>query len=117
MSQGAGTTGTTGTDGRPPSALQGAGGKRTSLTILVRSGVLGGGLPHGTVKRLGALAKFGPTLAGAFTAGRARAPKRVAVTDEQRSVTYEELVGRVNRIAAGLTKHGVGPDGPVAMYQ
>jgi acyl-CoA synthetase (AMP-forming)/AMP-acid ligase II len=122
MSQGTGTaaTGTenAGTGGdRPLSALQGAGGKATSLGILVRSGVLGGGLPHRTVKRLGALAKYGPTLAGAFTAGKARSPKRVAVTDEQRSVTYEQLIERVNRIAAGLAKHGVGPDGPVAMYQ
>ena len=112
MSQG------TGTGNRPPmSALQGAGGRGKSLSILVRSGVLGGGLPHRTVKRLGALAKYGPTLAGAFTAGRARAPKRVAVTDEQRSVTYDELYKRVQRIAAGLAELGVGPDGPVAMYQ
>jgi acyl-CoA synthetase (AMP-forming)/AMP-acid ligase II len=99
------------------SALQGAGGRGKSLSILVRSGVLGGGLPHRTVKRLGALAKYGPTLAGAFTAGRARAPKRVAVTDEQRSVTYDELYKRVQRIAAGLAELGAGPDGPVAMYQ
>ncbi len=103
MSQG------TGTGNRPPlSALQGAGGKGKSLTILVRSGVLGGGLPHRTVKRLGALAKYGPTLAGAFTAGRARAPKRVAVTDEQRSLTYDELYQRVQRIAAGLAGLGAG---------
>jgi acyl-CoA synthetase (AMP-forming)/AMP-acid ligase II len=112
MSQG------TGTGNRPPmSALQGAGGRRKSLSILVRSGVLGGGLPHRTVKRLGALARYGPTLAGAFTAGRARDPKRVAVSDEQRSVTYDELYKRVQRIAAGLGGLGVGADGPVAMYQ
>jgi acyl-CoA synthetase (AMP-forming)/AMP-acid ligase II len=112
MSQG------TGTDTRPPlSALQGAGGRGKSLSILVRSGVLGGGLPHRTAKRLSALARYGPTLAGAFTAGRARAPKRVAVADEQRSLTYEELYQRVQRIAAGMAGLGVGPDGPVAMYQ
>jgi acyl-CoA synthetase (AMP-forming)/AMP-acid ligase II len=112
MSQG------TGSDTQPPlSALQGAGGRGKSLSILVRSGVLGGGLPHRTAKRLGALARYGPTLAGAFTAGRARAPKRVAVTDEQRSLTYEELYQRVQRIAAGLATLGVGPDGPLAMYQ
>ena len=106
MSQG------TDTGNRPPlSALQGAGGRGKSLSILVRSGVLGGGLPHRTVKRLGALAKYGPTLAGAFTAGRARAPKRVAVTDEQRSVTYEELYQRVQRIAAGLAGLGAGATG------
>jgi len=108
----------TGTGTRPPlSALQGAGGRGRSLSILVRSGVLGGGLPHRTAKRLSALARYGPTLAGAFTAGRARAPKRVAVTDEQRSVTYEELYQRVQRIAAGMAGLGVGADGPVAMYQ
>jgi acyl-CoA synthetase (AMP-forming)/AMP-acid ligase II len=112
MSQG------TDTGNRPPlSALQGAGGRGKSLSILVRSGVLGGGLPHRTVKRLSALAKYGPTLAGAFTAGRARAPKRVAVTDEQRSLTYDELYQRVQRIAAGLAGLGAGEDGSVAMYQ
>jgi len=112
MSQG------TGTGNRPPmSALQGAGGRGKSLSILVRSGVLGGGLPHRTVKRLGALAKYGPTLAGAFTAGRARAPKRIAVTDEQRSLTYDDLYKRVQRIAAGFAELGAGESGAVAMYQ
>jgi acyl-CoA synthetase (AMP-forming)/AMP-acid ligase II len=103
------------------SALETVGGRGAALAILRRSGVLGdvlgGGLPHRTVGRVAAYARLGPTLAGTFAAGRARAPKRVAVTDGRRSVTYAELDERVRRVAAGLAALGAGPDRPVATYQ
>jgi fatty-acyl-CoA synthase len=91
--------------------------KLVSLAVLVRSGVLGPGRPDRVVKRLGALARFGPTLGGSFAAAAARAPQRLGVVDDNRAVTYGELHQRVGRISAGLAALGVGPDGSIAMYQ
>jgi acyl-CoA synthetase (AMP-forming)/AMP-acid ligase II len=88
-----------------------------SLGVLVRSGVLGPGRPDRVAKRLMALSKFGPTLAGSFAAAAARTPKRLAVVDDVRSVTWGELNERIVRISAGLAALGVGPEGTVAMYQ
>jgi acyl-CoA synthetase (AMP-forming)/AMP-acid ligase II len=102
----------------PLSALQGAGGVGKKYAVLVQSGLLSGGLPHRTAKRLSYLAKYGPTLAGAWAAGYARSPNKTAVIDEQRQLTYAELDHRVRRISAGLVAQGITPaGGGVAMYQ
>jgi acyl-CoA synthetase (AMP-forming)/AMP-acid ligase II len=101
----------------PGSVLSGGGGRRQNLAVLLRAGVLGGSRPDRTVKRLAALVRFGPTLAGSFAAAAARDPGRTAVIDEQRRISYAELDARVRRIAAGLHRLGVGPTGPIAILQ
>jgi acyl-CoA synthetase (AMP-forming)/AMP-acid ligase II len=69
------------------------------------------------VKRLGALSKFGPSLAGGFAAAAARDPNRIGVVDETRQLTYGQLDHRVRRIAAGLGELGLGPGDKVAMLE
>jgi acyl-CoA synthetase (AMP-forming)/AMP-acid ligase II len=87
------------------------------LGILVRGGVLTPGRPDRVVKRLGALKKFGPSLAGSFAAAAARDPRGGGVIDDERHVTYGELDARVRRIAVGLAGLGVDADRGVAMLQ
>jgi acyl-CoA synthetase (AMP-forming)/AMP-acid ligase II len=99
------------------SVLSGGGGRRRSLAVLIKAGVLGGGRPDRTARRLGALVRFGPTLAGSFAAAAARDPGRTAVIDERRRISYAELNARVGRIAAGLAELGVGPTGSIAVLQ
>jgi acyl-CoA synthetase (AMP-forming)/AMP-acid ligase II len=91
--------------------------KLKELAILVKSGVLGPGRPDRVVKRLGALSKFGPSLAGSFAAAAARDPRGGGVIDDERRVTYGELDQRVRRIAAGLAGIGIGPGAGIAMLQ
>jgi acyl-CoA synthetase (AMP-forming)/AMP-acid ligase II len=91
--------------------------KADALRVLFGSGLLSAGRPDRIARRLGALARYGPTLAGSFAAAAARDPKRTALVDENRSVTYGEFDQRVRRIAAGLVEHGAGPGRAVAMLQ
>lgn len=103
---------------RPPRALVGApAGRGRELRLLFRGGVLRPGRPDRVVRRLGALARYGPSLAGAFAAAAARDPNGAAVVDDERSVTFGELDARVRRLAAGLAAFGVGPGAGVAVLQ
>jgi acyl-CoA synthetase (AMP-forming)/AMP-acid ligase II len=95
--------------------IKGGGGAMQNLSVLVKSGVLSAGRPDRTVKRLAALAKFGPTLAGSFASAAARDPNRLAIIDDERRLTYAQLDARVRRISAGLAALGIGPDASVAM--
>jgi acyl-CoA synthetase (AMP-forming)/AMP-acid ligase II len=97
------------------SVLEGRDGAVRRLAVLVRSGVLTVGRPDRTVRRLAALAKWGPTLAGSFAAAAARDPHRTAVIDDRRSRTYGEINQRVERISAGLAALGITADTSVAM--
>jgi acyl-CoA synthetase (AMP-forming)/AMP-acid ligase II len=99
------------------SVLSGGSGRLSGLAVLVRAGVVAAERPDRTVGRLRALARFGPTLAGSFAAAAARNPDRLAVIDERRRLSYAELDRRARRIAAHLARHGVGPDGSVAVLQ
>jgi acyl-CoA synthetase (AMP-forming)/AMP-acid ligase II len=99
------------------SVVSGGSSRGKGLAVLVRAGVLGADRPDRSFRRLVALARFGPTLAGSFAAATARAPHQLAVIDERRQVSYAELDRRVRRIAAGLADFGVGPAGPVAVLQ
>jgi acyl-CoA synthetase (AMP-forming)/AMP-acid ligase II len=83
--------------------------------ILVRSGVLGVAGPRRTYGQLATLARYGPTLAGAFGAAAVRAPKRCAVQDETTSRSYAELDQRVRAIARGLAVLGVTPQDGVGV--
>ena len=97
--------------------LSGGGGGRRNLAVLIRSGVLSLGRPDRMLKRVAALATFGPTMAGTYAAAAARNPNRTAVIDERRRISYRELEARGRRIATGLAGLGVGPDGSAAVLQ
>ena len=99
------------------SVLSGDSGWLKSLAVLVRSGIVAADRPDRSIRRLAALVRFGPTLAGSFAAATARDPQRIAIIDERRRLTYAELDGRVRRITAGLAAFGVGPDRSVAIRQ
>ncbi|MFI7586465.1 AMP-binding protein [Spongisporangium articulatum] len=109
--------GTAGKSRRPRSVINVEGSKVKELGILVRGGVLSPGRPDRVVKRLGALAKFGPSLAGSFAAAAARDPHGGGIIDDERAVTYGELDARVRRLAAGFADLGIGPEGGIAMLQ
>jgi acyl-CoA synthetase (AMP-forming)/AMP-acid ligase II len=99
------------------SVLTGGTGRANGLAILVRAGIIGAERPDRAARRLAALARFGPTLAGSFAAATAHDPHRIAVIDDRRRLTYSELDARARRIAARLAEFGVGPDGSVAVLQ
>ena len=83
--------------------------------ILIRSGVLAISGPSRVYGQLASLVRYGPTLAGAFGAAAARAPKRCAVQDETTSRSYAELDQRVRAISRGLAALGVTPQDRVGL--
>jgi acyl-CoA synthetase (AMP-forming)/AMP-acid ligase II len=71
---------------------------------LARRGILAPGRPDRVAEQLGALRRWGFTLAGEARSAEGRDPDRIAVIDEQRgSITYRQLVRRAKRLALGLT--------------
>ncbi|HST82475.1 MAG TPA: AMP-binding protein [Kineosporiaceae bacterium] len=103
--------------GSGPSVLDGGSGRANGLAVLVRAGVVSAERPDRTARRLAALAKFGPSLAGSYAAATVHDPDRIAVSDERRRLSYAELDIRARRIAARLAEFGIGPDGSVAVLQ
>jgi acyl-CoA synthetase (AMP-forming)/AMP-acid ligase II len=69
---------------------------------LARRGLLRPGRPDKIARQLDALRRWGFSLAGEMRSAAARDPKRVAVVDETRTLTYGELAHRVQRLANGL---------------
>jgi acyl-CoA synthetase (AMP-forming)/AMP-acid ligase II len=72
------------------------------LRTLARRGMLAPGRPDRIFGQLNTLRTWGYTLAGELRAAAARYPKRTAVLDEHRSITYENLVRRTDRVARAL---------------
>ena len=85
------------------------------LPVLVRAGVINPARPDHGIKQLRHLRQFGPTLAGGFASAADRAPDRLAVVDETRSLTFAELVERSTGIARGMVTLGVTPQDTVAI--
>ena len=65
--------------------------------------------PDRLPRALLAMAPWGASPAGALAAAAARYPSRVAVYDDDGSVTYRDLWRRATAVAGGLAAHGVGP--------
>ena len=65
--------------------------------------------PDRLPRALLAMAPWGASPAGALAAAAARYPSRVAVYDDDGSVTYQDLWRRATAVAGGLAAHGVGP--------
>ncbi|MCM4080228.1 AMP-binding protein [Paractinoplanes hotanensis] len=72
------------------------------LRTMARRGLLNPGAPQRVVRQLSALHTWGFGLAGELRQATARDPGRVALIDEQGSLTYAELLDRSSRLAAAL---------------
>ena len=80
----------------------------TKARVLVRVGLLEPMRPDRLVRSAIALRRWGPTIAGGFVADAARYPDRVAVVDERRTLTFDELHRRSNALAHGLRDAAIG---------
>ncbi|HEY2949793.1 MAG TPA: AMP-binding protein [Micromonosporaceae bacterium] len=72
------------------------------VATLARRGLLAPGPPHRMAAQLYVLARWGFGLSGELRSAAARSPDRVALIDDDRSVTYGELVRRSERLAGSL---------------
>jgi acyl-CoA synthetase (AMP-forming)/AMP-acid ligase II len=71
-------------------------------STMARRGLLTPGNPVRVVRQFAALGRWGFGLAGELRQAAARSPGRVAVIDDERRVTYAELLDRSSRLAAAL---------------
>ncbi|GIF14462.1 AMP-binding protein [Actinoplanes teichomyceticus] len=69
---------------------------------MLRRGLLNPGHPVRIVRQFAALGRWGFGLAGELRQAAARSPRRVAVIDERRQVTYAQLLDRAERLAGAL---------------
>lgn len=77
---------------------------------LARRGLLAPGRPDKVARQLNALRRWGFSLTGELRSAAARSPERLAVIDEDRSLTYAELAMRSRRLANALrASYGLGP--------
>ncbi|MDX6285769.1 MAG: hypothetical protein QOG53_1254 [Frankiales bacterium] len=86
----------------------------TTVT-LVRSGLLAPVRPDRLAGMTRAVAKHGLTPAAAFAVGAARHPQRIAVADDDGTITYTELEQRANAAARALSERGVEAGDRVAL--
>lgn len=77
--------------------------------ILIGAGVLAPARPDRANRQLKALARWGGTLAGGYTAAAARSPDATAIVDEVGTLTFAEVADRTTRLANGLRRMGAGP--------
>ncbi|BCJ40696.1 fatty-acyl-CoA synthase [Actinoplanes ianthinogenes] len=69
---------------------------------MLRRGLLHPGNPVRIVRQFAALGRWGFGLAGELRQAAARSPHRIAVIDDQRSVSYAKLLDRAERLARSL---------------
>ncbi|TMR06369.1 acyl-CoA synthetase [Actinomadura soli] len=82
---------------------------RDLAALLLKTGLLFSGGPRRIGRQLGALRRWGTTLAGLVAASAARSPARLALIDDEGAVTFAELDERAARLAAGLPLSGPRP--------
>jgi acyl-coenzyme A synthetase/AMP-(fatty) acid ligase/uncharacterized protein YndB with AHSA1/START domain len=82
---------------------------------LVEAGVLSPRHPWTLLRQLHGLARRDATIVGAYRTSAAFAPHDVAITDDDRTVTFAEVDGRTNRLANALTEYGVRPGSHVVL--
>lgn len=75
--------------------------------ILTKAGVISPGRPDRVAKQLNALAKWGATMAGGYSAAAARVPRDDAIADELGALTFGDIDTRTDRLANGLARYGV----------
>ncbi len=71
--------------------------------------------PDKAVRALGALRRWGPTPAAAYTGAAVRYPERLALVDERGALTFAEIDRRTNALAHALARAGVRAQDGVAV--
>ncbi|NKZ04364.1 AMP-binding protein [Actinomadura latina] len=82
---------------------------RDLAALLLRTGLLFAGGPRRMLRQLGALRRWGTTLAGLVASSAVRSPSRPALIDDEGVLTFAELDELAARLAAGLPLHGPRP--------
>jgi acyl-coenzyme A synthetase/AMP-(fatty) acid ligase len=100
---------------RPSQALAKVVQVAKEARVLVRAEVITVGRPDRGIKQLYRLWRFGATLAGGYSTAAARAPRNVALIDENISRTFAEVDRRTQHLAGAFARLGVGPDTPLAI--
>jgi acyl-CoA synthetase (AMP-forming)/AMP-acid ligase II len=83
--------------------------------VLVRAGLLTPVRPDRLLGMALAVARWGLTPATGYAAGAARHPDRVALIDDEGSLTYRDIDQRTDRLAGELGLRGVGVGTPVGL--
>ncbi len=83
-------------------------GRVTAGVILARANLQLLERPDRLARSLLAMAPWGTTLPGLVAAAAGRYPERIAIHDDDGSITYSELWDRSQRIAGALLARGVG---------
>ena len=83
--------------------------------VLVRAGLLAPIRPDRLLGMALAVARWGLTPATGYAAGAARHPDRVALVDDEGSLTYREIDQRTDRLAGELRARGVEVGTPVGL--
>ena len=83
--------------------------------VLIDAGILRLERPDRLLAMGSALKRWGPTVAGGYTASAARRPDAVAVIDEAGTLTFADVHRRTNAIAAGLQSGGIRAGDSVAV--
>jgi acyl-coenzyme A synthetase/AMP-(fatty) acid ligase len=103
------------TTSRPSHTLAKAVQVAKETQVLLRSRVIVLGRPDRGIKQLFRLWRFGATLAGGYSTAAARAPRSVALIDENISRTFAEVDRRTQHLAGAFARLGIGPDTPLAI--
>jgi fatty-acyl-CoA synthase len=82
---------------------------------LLDTGMFAPTRPDKALRSLGALRRWGPTPAAAYTGSAIRYPDRPAIVDEHGSLTFEEVHGRTNALARELKEVGISEGDGVAI--
>jgi fatty-acyl-CoA synthase len=83
--------------------------------VLARAGLLTPVRPDRLLGMALAVARWGLTPATGYAAGAARHPDRVALVDDEGSLTYREIDQRTDRLAGELRARGVTVGAPVGL--
>ena len=75
--------------------------------ILTKAGVISPGRPDRVARQLGAISKWGATIAGGYSAATARVPDDDAITDELGALSFGDVDNRTDRLANALARYGV----------
>jgi acyl-CoA synthetase (AMP-forming)/AMP-acid ligase II/uncharacterized protein YndB with AHSA1/START domain len=87
----------------------------TAARVVARAGLVRPARPDRYARVLAAVARWGQTSAGGYTAAAALYPGDPAVIDELGTLTFAEVQERTNRLANALAEHGIGVGDNVAV--
>ncbi|WP_308259364.1 AMP-binding protein [Pseudonocardia sp. H11422] len=89
-------------------AFERTAGTVRALGALTRSGVVRPIRPDRLVGLAGGVLRYGLSMAGGYTVGAARHPRRTAIVDDAGALSYAEVRWRTDRLARALADAGVG---------